>query len=284
MTEPQMTEHPSAANRPVTVVRPGQLWQALDPRTFVLYRFLLFQFTRREIVLRFRQTFIGVLWVVIQPLLTAGLLTVVYAWLRSTDVTAKSTAVAVWAAVGWSLFNGCVSRGTQSILANANLVRKAHFPRYLLPVSACVAVLLDLAVGLCFAVVFTLVRGGGLNLGVFVAVPAMLGLFLFALGFTLATSGVSAKYRDVQYVVPFLLQVLVFVSPIAFGLSSLSNSAQRWLMLNPIAGYLALVRAAASDEPIPGGHVWVSVIGTVVMLVVGMYVFLRSDRSMADAL
>jgi lipopolysaccharide transport system permease protein len=275
---------PASKPKPLTVVKPTSLLSALSPKTFLTFRFLLWQFTRREVVLRFRQTFLGVIWVVLQPVLTAGILTIVYSWLKGQRLTAAQAVVSLWAGVGWSLFQGCVSRGNQSILSNANLVRKAHFPRYLLPVSSNVAVLVDLAVGATLAFVMSLIYGTGLGWHTFLVIPAFIGLFFTALGITLASSGVSAKYRDVQYVIPFLLQLLVFISPIGFGLSSLSPTAQRLLQWNPITGWMALLRSSVSAETVPTSAVVISLVASITIPIFGMFVFLRSDRSMSDSL
>ena len=266
----------------VTIVRPADWRTAIDLRVVLPYRYLLFQLTRREIVLRFRQTFLGAAWVVIQPLLTAGVLTAIFSWIRATDPNYRTFVITMWASVGWGLFQGCVSRGSQAILANAALVRKVHFPRMLLPVSSCCAVLVDTAVGSVAALGFSFFGGYRLPWRVVLAIPALGGCFLLGTGIALATSGISAKYRDVQYVVPFILQIAIFGSPVAFGLASVTGGAQRLLTLNPLTGWIQLLRHAVSTEPWNQGALIWSAVATVLAFLAGLVVFVHTERSMSD--
>ena len=271
----QLSEH-------VTVVRPADWRTAIDLRVVLPYRYLLFQLTRREIVLRFRQTFLGAAWVVIQPLLTAGILTAVFSWIRAKDPNYATFVVAMWASVAWGLFQGCVSRGSQAILGNAALVRKVHFPRMLLPISACCAVLVDTAVGAAAALGFSFFGGYRLPWRVVLVLPALLGCFMLGVGIALATSGISAKYRDVQYVVPFILQIAIFGSPVAFGLASITGGAQRLLILNPLTGWIQFLRHSVSAEPWNRGALIWSVVATGIAFFAGLVVFVQTERSMSD--
>lgn len=276
---PKATGDPSDQ---ITVVRPADWRTALDLRVVLPYKYLLYQLTRREVVLRFRQTFLGAAWVVIQPLMTAGILTAIFAWIRAKNPNYQTFVVAMWASVGWGLFQGCVSRGSQSILTNAGLVRKVHFPRMLLPISSCCAVMVDTAVGGVAALLCSLFGGYHLPWRAFLVVPALIGCLALGTGIALAASGISAKYRDVQYIVPFILQVAIFGSPVAFSLASVSGGARRVLGLNPLSGWIQLLRSAVSSEPWASGALIWSAAATAFMLLLGLVVFVRTERSMSD--
>lgn len=266
----------------ITIVRPADWRTALDLRVVLPYKYLLYQLTRREVVLRFRQTFLGAAWVVIQPLMTAGILTAIFAWIRAKNPNYQTFVVAMWASVGWGLFQGCVSRGSQSILTNAGLVRKVHFPRMLLPISSCCAVMVDTAVGGVAALLCSLFGGYHLPWRAVLVIPALLGCLALGTGIALAASGISAKYRDVQYIVPFVLQVAIFASPVAFSLASVSGSARRVLGFNPLSGWIQLLRSSVSSEPWASGPLVWSAVATMFMLVLGLVVFVRTERSMSD--
>ena len=269
---------------PTVTIKPPTWRSSLDLREYLPHRYLLWQLTRREVVLRFRQTLLGASWVVLQPLLTAGVLTAVFAWVRATNPTFDTFVVALWAAIGWGMFTGCVSRGSVSIVNNANLVRKVHFPRALLPMSSCLAVVVDTLVSLIAALVALAIGGGPFTLRLLVVIPALFGIFLLGTGIAVGASGISAKYRDVQYAIPFLLQVLVFASPVAYGLGSFEGRARSLLLANPLTGWLLLLRSAAGTESVPGRAVVWSVIATAIAVCGGLVAFVRSDRSMSDLL
>jgi lipopolysaccharide transport system permease protein len=269
---------------PVSTIRPSKWWTSLDLRQYLGYRYLMKQLVRREVVLRYRQTALGVIWVVLQPLLTAGILTLIFAWVRATNPTAKGLGISMAASVGWVTFSGCVSRASTAILVNANLVRKVHFPRIFLPVSSAGAVLVDTMVGIGAAAITLTIVGFPLTWRVILIIPALIGCFVFGTSLAIALSGLSAKYRDVQFVVPFLLQVLAFASPIAYAPNDFSASARSFLALNPLSGWLSLLRSAVSNEPLSMSAVLLSLAVSVVMLVVSLLIFAKTERAMADLL
>jgi lipopolysaccharide transport system permease protein len=269
---------------PVSTIKPSKWWTSLDVRQYMGYRYLMKQLVRREVVLRYRQTALGVIWVVLQPLLTAGILTLVFAWVRATNPTARGLGISMAASVGWVTFSGCVSRASTAILVNANLVRKVHFPRIFLPVSSAGAVLVDTVVGIAATAVTLVVVGCELSWRLIYVLPALLGCFVFGTSVAIAMSGLSAKYRDVQFVVPFLLQVLAFASPIAYAPNDVSSSARSFLAVNPLTGWLSLLRSAVSNEPVSLRAVLLSVIVCAVMAVVSLLVFAKTERAMADLL
>jgi lipopolysaccharide transport system permease protein len=269
---------------PISIIRPSKWWTSLDLRQYRGFRYLMKQLVRREVVLRYRQTALGVVWVVLQPLLTAVILTVVFAWVRSSSPTAKGLGISMAASVGWVTFSGCVARGSTAILVNANLVRKVHFPRIFLPVASSGAVLVDTAVGAGAAAVVLAVVGFPVTWRLVLVIPALAGVFVFGTSLAIAMSGLSAKYRDVQFVVPFLLQVLAFASPIAYTATQVSSSATTFLAINPLTGWLSLLRSAVSNEPIPVSSVAISVSVSAIMLVASLLIFAKTERAMADLL
>lgn len=252
-----------------------ELWEARD----VAYRF-----GQRDVILRYRQTAIGVIWVLLQPLAAAGIFSIVFGNLA--NLPSDGIPYFLFSYVGmlaWNLFNGLVSRASGSLVANQALVAKVFFPRMLVPISTVFAVLIDFAVSLVLGFVLLAVYRVNPGWGIVWMPVWLVCLLMFAMGISLATSALMVKYRDVTYVVPWVLQVGLYATPIAYSLSAVPSNF-RWLFYgNPLAWLVELFRSSllgtTPTEPWLGPA---AVVVSVLVLFLGVVVFQSREREFAD--
>lgn len=276
----------NAQDYPSIVIRPRVGFGGIRVRELWDSRFLLIRLARRDLTLRYRQTALGVTWVVLQPLLAAGVLSFVFG--RVAKLSGEGVpyfALTMSGYVGWSCFSTIVSKASGSILANAGMISKVFFPRLLLPLSTVVSTLVDVAVaiGLLFGVL--LVTGVGVSIKILFIVPMLIGFSIIAFGVGAAMSALAVPYRDINYVLPVVLQLLLYGSPIAYGLSNVPASVRRFIDFNPLVGLLEGMRwASLPGREFPVSALVRSIIGGAVILVVGLLIFERVERDFADVI
>src|SRR2546421_4000863 len=234
------------------------------------YRELLYFFVWRDVKIRYKQTAIGVLWVVLQPLLTMLVFTLFFGRLAKLPSEGLPYPVFYFAAlVPWMYFNYALQQATNVVVENQRMITKVYFPRLVLPFSSVLSGLVDFAIG--FVVLIGLTSFYGIKPG---APAALLPLFLLlalltTFGLVLRLSALNALYRDVKYVIPFLLQFWMFASPVAYP-SSLVPQRWRWLYgLNPMAGVIDGFRWALTGQGQPPNLLLAASTGAVVLLVAG---------------
>ncbi|WP_245581195.1 ABC transporter permease [Propionicicella superfundia] len=267
----------------MVITPPGRLnlprWRELWDAREVAYRF-----GQRDVILRYRQTAVGIVWVLLQPLVAAGIFSIVFGNLAG--LPTDGVPYFLFSYIGmlaWNLFNGLVSRASGSLVANQALVAKVFFPRMLVPISSLFAVLLDFGVALVLGVVLLVVYGVNPGWGVLLMPVWLVCLLMFALGISLAASAWMVKYRDVTYVIPWLLQVGLYATPIAYSLSAVPE-AFRWLFYaNPLAWLVELFRASMlGTTPSEAWLAPAAVAASVVVLFLGVLVFQSREREFAD--
>jgi lipopolysaccharide transport system permease protein len=256
-------------------LRLGELWA---------YRELLYFFVWRDVKVRYKQTVIGVAWVVLQPLLTMGVFTLFFGRLAKLPSDGLAYPVFYFCAlVPWNYFATALQSCTSVVVDNQRVITKVFFPRLVLPLSAVVSGLVDFAIG--FVVLGIVLGFYGIRPGLAALwLPVLLLLaVLTALGVGLWMSALNALYRDVKYIVPFLVQFWMFASPVAYP-TSLVPQRWRWLYgLNPMAGVIDGFRWALTGHGQPPGPLLLASSGMVVVVVLGgLFFFQRMEGAIAD--
>lgn len=247
---------------------------------------LLALLARRDLTLRYRQTALGAAWVVLQPLLFSGLFSFVFgsvARLPSNGI--PYFLFAFTGMVAWNLFANGVGRVSGALLANSGLVSKIYFPRLILPLAALGVCAVDVLVATGAATVFVLVSGRPLSWG-FLTLPLWLAaLALLALGLGLAAGALVVRYRDVQYLVPLFLQMLLFASAVVYSIDAVPHR-YRWIIeLNPVAALVSGARWAFVGTDGPAGWAVALAVGFVALaLLIGLDVFRRAESAFADVI
>ncbi|MEM1177065.1 MAG: ABC transporter permease [Acidobacteriota bacterium] len=253
----------------------GELWQ---------YRELLFFLTWRDIKVRYKQTVLGVLWAILQPLLTMVVFSLFFGGLAKIPSDGLPYPIFSFAAlVPWTFFANALSQSSNSLVGSANLLRKIYFPRLVIPLSSVIAGAVDFI--LAFGVLLLMMAYFGIAPTINVVfLPLLLVLSTTtALGVGLWLSAMNVQFRDVRYTVPFATQLWLFATPIAYPSSLLAEKWQLVYSLNPMVGVVEGFRwALLGTETAPGPMIAVSALASLVLLVSGAFYFRRMERSFAD--
>lgn len=272
-TATTVIEPPSGWPRP----RLAEVWHSAD---------LVYFLARRDVAVRYKQTAVGALWAVLQPLLLAGIFTVFLGQL--TDVPSEGTPYALFALTGmvmWLFIANAMARCSESTIASSDLISKVYFPRMAVPLSAVFAPVVDFVAAFAVLVLVLIVAGETPEPQILL-VPVV---FLVAIGMTVGVglwlSATVVRYRDVSLVVPFLIQVFLFVTPILYPLSLVPDSYQALYALNPLVGVLETFRwTVLPDASAPGLLLLISAGMGAVLLVTGLFYFTRAEVRFADVI
>jgi len=267
----------------LTVIEPSQGWRALNFKELWAYRELFWVLTLRDIKVRYKQTVLGVLWAVLQPVLTMLIFTVVFGGLAKIPSDGYPYAVFVFAALlPWTFFANAVTASSSSLINASNMVSKVYFPRLIIPLSSIGAGLVDLAIstGVLFALMAWFGVGWSLNL---LFIPVLLLAVIFtALGVGTLLSALTVAYRDFRFVVPFLVQIWMYVTPVVYSVSLVPEKWQWLLFLNPMTGVVEAFRSAFLDRPFDLPSIAISLVVSVLIFIVGVAYFERVERRFAD--
>lgn len=239
----------------------------------------------RDLQVRYKQAVLGAAWVVLQPLATVAAFTFVFDNLAGVDTQGVPYfAFALAGLLGWTYVSQTIGRGSAALVGNTSLVTKVYFPRLVVPLASLVPPLVDLLVGLSVLVVTCVVLGVVPTAGLALFPVWVALLVLTALGPTCLLSALNVRFRDVGHVVTTALQVLLFLSPVAYSAASLEGVARYAYALNPVVGALEFGRFVLVGGPWPGAVLAVSTAVAVLLAVVGVRYFLRASRAFADVI
>lgn len=270
-----------------TTLRPSGGWRAIDVRELVRFRDLCIQLASRDVKLRYKQTALGVAWVLLQPIATAGLFSFVFgvvAKLPSEGVPYFAFSFAGLTA--WNVFSATLAKTSACMVGNAALVSKVYFPRLILPLSLVASTLIDLIVSLALLAVLLVVYELPPSAAMLLLPAWLLLLVLLALGLGLIGAALTVTYRDVQYALPVLIPFVLYASPVAYRVSDVPAAYQTaFYVANPLASLIegfrwSLVGTAAPAWP------WVLYASAValVVFVTGALTFHRMERKFADVI
>jgi lipopolysaccharide transport system permease protein len=248
------------------------------------YRELLYFFVWRDLKVRYKQTVVGVAWVIIQPLLSMGVFTLFFGRLAKLPSDGLPYPVFYFAAlVPWMYFSTALTTATNVMVENQRIITKVYFPRIILPLSSVLSGLVDFGIAFVVLLVMVVVYGLGPGPQAFWLPFLLLLALATALGIGLWLSALNALYRDVKHVIPFLVQFWMLASPVAYP-SSLVPTKWRWLYgLNPMAGVIEGFRWALTGHgQAPGELMLASATAVVVLLAAGLVFFQRIEGTVAD--
>jgi lipopolysaccharide transport system permease protein len=271
------------------VIAPPTRLVSVDWRELWRYRDLFLVFTWREISVRYKQTLLGVLWAICQPLAMMVIFTFVFNRMAKIE-SGDGTPYPIFVCVGlllWQYFSTTLTNASNSMVQNAAIIQKVYFPRLIIPASAAVMGLVDLGFGALVLVGLMVHYGYYPHLLGVAILPALLaGAVMFSLGVGLFLASLNIKYRDVRHALPFVIQILMYVTPVIYPVSMLENHPvvkNLMLWLNPISGVIANARAGLlGAAPVDWGLLGISLLMSLAYLVFGLYYFRATERSFAD--
>jgi lipopolysaccharide transport system permease protein len=268
----------------ITVIRPKRLFHFSELRELWNYRELLYFLTWRDFKVRYKQTAVGVLWSVLQPIIT--MLVFSFFFGRLVGVPSDGVPYPIFVYTGllfWQFFSDSLGETSNSLVSNKSIVSKVYFPRLLLPISTVLTKFVDFLISAAVLVCLMLYYGYTPHLSGLAILPLLLILtFLAAIGLGLLLSAVNVKYRDVRYALPFFIQLLLFVTPVIYP-ASIAGSWSKVLALNPMMGVIQSARAALlGTTPINWVLILTSFIASSVLLIIGFTYFKKTERYFAD--
>lgn len=270
----------------LTLIRPGRTWSLGPFREVWEYRELLYFLVWRDVKVRYKQTFIGAGWAVAQPLLLMVVFTIFLGKLAHVQSDGVPYPIFAFAAlIPWMLFSQALGAASNSLVNNTGLISKVYFPRLLLPLGAAASYLLDLVIASAVLVVMMAIYHVAPS-GRVILVPILAVLaFVAASGVGIWLAAVNVRYRDVRYAAPFLIQLWLFASPVAYPLSIVPQQWQTVYSLNPMVGVVEGFRWALLDiGTFPAGPLAISALVSIVALAAALVYFQRVERAFADVI
>lgn len=284
MTQAQ-TETP-----PTVVIQATRGLSALHLRAVWEYRELLYFMVWRDVKVRYKQTALGVLWVILQPLLSTLVFTVIFGILL--DVPSNGLPYPIFAYAGllpWQYFAGSLTRTSTNLVDNANLITKVYFPRLTIPLSGVLSGLVDFAVGSILLAVLLVVYRMPLTPAVLLLPFFLLLAMITALGFGLWLSALNVRYRDIKQLVPFIVQLWMYLTPVIWPVTIIPEQFRPLLALNPMTGVVSGFRwallgdaSAVTGMQAPVALFVLSVLIAVGVLISGLFFFRSTERTFAD--
>jgi len=269
---------------PVLLIEPSQGWVSLKLRELWEYRELLYFLTWRDIKVRYKQTALGAAWGILQPVLTMLVFSLFFG--RLAKMPSDGIPYPLFAMAGlvpWTFFSFGLTQSSNSLVMSSNMIKKIYFPRLTVPASTVLSGAVDMV--LAFGVLLAMMFWNKIGLTwhvVFLPLFALLA-FVTSLGVGLWLSALNVKYRDVRYVVPFLVQFWMYATPIAYPSSLLKEPWHTIFGLNPMVGVVEGFRwSLLGVKTSPGPMLWISSVAAVLILVFGAFYFRRMEKSFAD--
>ncbi len=280
----------NSSSPPTVLIQATRGLSALQLRAVWEYRELLYFMVWRDVKVRYKQTALGVLWVLLQPLLSTLVFTVIFGILL--EVPSNGLPYPIFAYAGllpWQYFAGALTRTSTNLVDNANLITKVYFPRLTIPLSGVLSGLVDFAVGLILLAVLMALYRVPLTPAVLLLPFFLLLAMITALGFGLWLSALNVRYRDIKQLVPFIVQLWMYLTPVIWPVTIIPEQFRPLLALNPMTGVVSGFRwallgdaSAVTGMQAPVALFVLSVLIAVGVLVSGLFFFRSTERTFAD--
>ena len=277
------SSHVYLPNEPLIKIRARRAFDLMNPREIWEHRELLYFLVWRDLKARYKQTILGILWIILQPLLMTLVFTIFLGKLVRVETGATPYPLFLYAGLlPWTFFGNAVSSGGYSLLASSQMITKVYLPRLIIPAAAVTVRLSDFLVA--SVVLIVLMRYYGVHLGwqILLLPPLMLEVTLLALALSALLSALNVKYRDTGTALPVMLQVWMFASPIVYPRSLVPARWEWAYQINPLTGMIEGFRSAFLGLPINRQALALSWLITIALLVFSMFVFRRLEDDFAD--
>jgi len=270
----------------ITIIRPKKIFSWNDLREIWQYKELLYFFTWRDLKVRYKQTALGAAWAIFQPLMTMVVFTVFFGNLAKMPSDGVPYPIFVYTGLlFWQFFSSALSDTSSCLTANQSIVTKVYFPRLVLPIASVMTKLVDFAVAAIILIGMMFYYGYHPNITGIILIPFLLFIcFMTSVGLGLVLAAINVKYRDVRYILPYFIQMLMFVTPVIYP-ASIAGRYSWILAINPMTGVIQNARAALlGTAPINWLLIGISFMATFILLSIGIIVFKKTERYFADIL
>lgn len=268
------------------MIEPTKGWKMINIKELLLYRELIFFLTWRDLKVRYKQTLLGVAWAVIQPVMTMVVFSIFFGGLAR--VPSDGIPYPLFSIAGllpWQLFENAMRNASKSLVSNRNMITKIYFPRVILPMSSVFASVVDFFVALPILIIMMIYYGYHINIYILLIPYYLILTVITALGVSLWFSALDVMYRDVGYIVPFVSQIWMYITPIAYGSTLISKPKWAFIYnLNPMVGVVNGFRSAFLGvyTKIPLQSMFFSLLISLIILVGGMFFFRHMEKQFAD--
>lgn len=264
-------------------IKPEHSRLKLDLKDLWNYRELLYFLTLRDIKVRYKQTAIGVVWAILQPVLTTAIFTVIFTqFARFDSINIPYPLFALSGLLIWLFVNSSVTTASNSLVGNVNLVTKVYFPRLIVPIAATLGGLIDFALGFLILVGLMFFYGVNLSRQILLAPVFIFFAIVLTLSFGTLAAALNVRFRDVKFALPFALQIWMFASPVFYPSASLTAKWRFLLNLNPLTGILEGFRASLFGTPFDWSAVVISFSLTLISAVAALFIFKGMEDDFAD--
>jgi lipopolysaccharide transport system permease protein len=247
------------------------------------YRELLWTLAYRDFKVKYAQTILGLLWAVIEPLVTAVLLSLIFNKIaKATTGGVNPVLFGLSGMVVWNYFSNVIIQGSSSLILTHNMVTKIYFPRILIPSSKTIAALPDLGIAFIFTLVFYFIYWDEYTLNTLIIPVFLLLTVLASLGLAIWVSALNIRFRDFQHLIPFLTRIGLFLTPIAYTTSEIPAEYRWMFFLNPMTGVIEGIRWALFGFPMEIYYFSISMAVILVLFITGFYFFNRLEKNIAD--
>ena len=278
----------ASASPPTIIIQPTRGWAALQLRAVWEYRELLYFLVWRDLKVRYKQTVLGALWIVIQPVVSMVVFSVLFGGLLNVPSGGVPYPIFAYTALlPWNYFAASLNRSSTSLVGSAHLITKVYFPRLIIPISGVLSGLVDFSIAFLVLIGMMVYYRIAPTVAIVLLPGFLLLALLTALGFGLWLSALNVRYRDINYLIPFLVQTWMYLTPVIYGTTLIPEQFRFLLALNPMTGVVegfrwALLGHHLADAAPPGPLFLVSIAITLLVLVSGAVFFRRTERTFAD--
>jgi len=251
------------------------------------FKDLFWALSLRDYRVRYAQTILGFAWALIQPLFTLLIFIVVFE--KAAKIETGPYPYAIFALSGltvWSFFSYVLSQSGSSIIASQDMIKKIYFPRIIIPLSKSIVGVIDFSITMFFLLLLMLYYNQPLSYSIISFPLAIILLVITSLGIGIWFSALSIRFRDFQHVIPFVVQIGLYISPVAYPASLIIDNVPNWMdfmyYLNPMAGTIDLFRYSILNSPINENYIMISAAIALVLFSTSLVYFLKTEKSMAD--
>jgi lipopolysaccharide transport system permease protein len=281
-------DHTSSSNlyfghEQVTIIEPQKGWRTLDYKELWAYRELLYVLAMRDIKVRYKQTVLGFAWAIIQPVMLMIVFSIFFGRLAQMPSDGVPYPIFVYAGLlPWTFFSNSITSSANSLVGSAHLVSKVYFPRLIIPLASIGSGLVDFVIAAAILLLLMIYYGIDWSFNLLMTPVLVAGVILTALGVGTCLAALNVAYRDFRYVVPFLVQLWLFATPVVYPASLVPQQWQWTLYLNPMAGVIEGFRATFLDRPFDIVGMLISLLIAAALFVAGVAYFEKVERGFAD--
>jgi len=269
---------------PLIVIQPEQRWMPLDLREIWSQRELLGFLTWRDVTVRYKQTLLGAAWAALQPLLTTVIFVAFFGKLVGDHAGTSYPLFAYAGLLLWTFFANAVTASASSLIGSAHLITKVYFPRVFLPAAAVAAALVDLLVASVMLIVLCIVERITPTPQLLLMIPIVGLMVVLAFSVGLWMAALNVRYRDIRHALPFVVQMLLFVSAVIYPSTMVPAALRPLLLLNPIATFIEAFRACVFGTPLDWGALAIGTAITLLLLLFATYSFHRLESTFGDVI